>query len=80
MRLCADWRVALQSDQPLGPWRAPPRQHAQQALRHLRGLRPSLLDSAYALDVVVPGSKGLARVLLWYAPGRREGMVELRVL
>ena len=42
-------------------------------------VRPALLDATYGLDLAVPGAAGLARVVAWYSPGRKEGMVELRV-
>jgi hypothetical protein len=45
-----------------------------------RSLRPSLLETVYGLDVVLPGSEGLARAAVWYSPARREGMVEIRLL
>jgi hypothetical protein len=42
-------------------------------------MRPSLLDAVYGLDVVLPGSEGIARLAAWYAPQRGEAMVELRL-
>lgn len=47
--------------------------------RHVSGMRPQLLDSAVALDLVLPGSEGAARLVAWYSPQRREGMLELRL-
>lgn len=50
-------------------------------VRHVRGLRPtSLVDAAYALDLAVPGTAGCARVVAWYSPQRKEGMLEVRML
>ncbi|GLI59802.1 hypothetical protein VaNZ11_001767 [Volvox africanus] len=46
---------------------------------HTGGMRPQLLDAVYALDLAVPGLKGAARLVAWYSPQRREGMVELRM-
>ncbi|GIL83435.1 hypothetical protein Vretimale_11203 [Volvox reticuliferus] len=46
---------------------------------HTGGMRPQLLDAVYALDLAVPGLKGTARLVAWYSPQRREGMVELRM-
>jgi hypothetical protein len=37
------------------------------------------MDTTYGLDVALPRASGLARIVAWYAPGRREGMVELRL-
>lgn len=53
---------------------------AAQLARHLAGMRPSLLDAAYGLDMVVPGSGGIARGVVWWSPRRGEGGVELRLL
>ncbi|KAG2494117.1 hypothetical protein HYH03_007755 [Edaphochlamys debaryana] len=53
---------------------------AKAAATHVGGMRPQLLESVYALDLAVPGTAGAARVVAWYAPQRREGMVELRLL
>lgn len=47
--------------------------------RHVGGMRPTLLDATYGLDLVVPGLAGFARLVAWYAPGRKEGMLELRM-
>ena len=47
--------------------------------RRLGSVRPSLMDATYGLDVALPGASGLARVVAWYAPGKKEGMVELRL-
>ena len=57
---------------------------AKQRLSHAASavattVRPSLLDATYALDLAVPGASGLARVVAWYSPFRKEGMVELRM-
>lgn len=42
-------------------------------------VRPSLLESAYGFDVVLPGTEGAARLAVWYSPKRRECMAELRL-
>uniref|UniRef100_A0A7S3R0U4 Uncharacterized protein n=2 Tax=Dunaliella tertiolecta TaxID=3047 RepID=A0A7S3R0U4_DUNTE len=47
--------------------------------RHVGGMRPSLLESTYGLDLVLPGMSGFGRLVAWYAPGRKEGMLELRL-
>ncbi|KAG2446766.1 hypothetical protein HYH02_008327 [Chlamydomonas schloesseri] len=46
---------------------------------HVAGMRPQLLESVYALDLALPGSHGAARLVAWWAPRRREGMLELRL-
>ena len=82
VRLRGDWRFALDSHAacPKGlRGVVDPRAHLQ-LLRHVGGMRPSLVESAYGVDVVVPGSSGAARVVAWWSPGRKEGMLELRLL
>ncbi|KAI8475001.1 MAG: hypothetical protein J3K34DRAFT_456450 [Monoraphidium minutum] len=85
VRLRADWRLALDSGAPppgrpsLGPLAAAPAAAAQLA-RHVGCMRGSLLDAAYGLDVVVPGSGGAVRGVAWWSPRRGEGGLELRLL
>jgi hypothetical protein len=82
VRFRGDWRFALDSQAacPKGLMSVvDPRAHLQ-LLRHVGGMRPSLVESAYGVDVVVPGSSGAARIVAWWSPGRREGMLELRLL
>ena len=38
------------------------------------------LETVYGLDMTVPGSSGAARFVVWYAPTRKEGMGEVRLL
>jgi len=45
-----------------------------------RAARPALLETAYGLDCVLPGTEGSLRLVGWWSPARREGMVELRLL
>ncbi|KAL6758991.1 hypothetical protein V8C86DRAFT_1387143 [Haematococcus lacustris] len=52
-------------------------ERAQSVARHIGGMRPSLLDAAYGLDLTIPGSQGLGRLVAWWAPRRGEAMVEL---
>ncbi len=46
---------------------------------HTTGMRPQLLEAVYALDLAVPGARGVARLVAWYSPQRREGMLEVRL-
>ena len=85
--------VAASADNAAGPSHSPSdassahvRRRGSAALERLRGLprhvastRASLMDSVYGLDVALPGASGLARLVAWYSPGRREGMVEVRL-
>lgn len=45
----------------------------------LTSVRPTMLETVYGLDCVVPGSEGAARVAVWYSPQRREAMAEMRL-
>ncbi|KIY96659.1 hypothetical protein MNEG_11303 [Monoraphidium neglectum] len=83
VRLRADWRLALDSAAPLpggGPGLGGAPQAAALLARHVGGMRPTLLDAAYGLDVIVPGSGGLVRAVAWYSPRRGEGALEVRLL
>jgi hypothetical protein len=51
-----------------------------QLARHVAGMRPSLLESAFGLDLAVPGASGLVRVVAWVSPTRKEAQVELRLV
>ncbi|PRW57399.1 TRIGALACTOSYLDIACYLGLYCEROL chloroplastic [Chlorella sorokiniana] len=42
-------------------------------------MRPSLLETVYGFDVVLPGTEGAARLAVWCSPKRRECMAELRL-
>eukprot|EP00898_Chlorokybus_atmophyticus_P002157 jgi/Chlat1/2942/Chrsp2S04685 len=42
--------------------------------------QPRLVELGYSVESIVPGSKGAMRVVAWYSPLRREGMIELRLL
>lgn len=76
-----DVRFALDSDAPCPQGTALLRAGAPLRLaKHVGGLRPSLVETAYGLDVVVPGSSGMARVVAWYAPVRGEAMLQLCLL
>lgn len=80
LRLCADMRFALDSDHPWPGVKSISPSTPARILRHVACMRPALVDSTYGVDLVVPGSKGAARLVAWYAPMRKEGMLELRLL
>ena len=42
-------------------------------------LQPVVLETAWGLDLTIPGSKGTARACAWFSPTRKEGMLELRL-
>ncbi|KAG1671987.1 hypothetical protein FOA52_013360 [Chlamydomonas sp. UWO 241] len=95
VRVVADFRFALESGVALegggahalmlpaaarpGARRGGRRERAGGLVRHVAAMRPSLLEATYGLDVALPGTSGLARLVAWCAPGRREGMIEMRL-
>lgn len=50
------------------------------ALRSLSRARVGVRDAAAGLDLTLPASAGAARIVAWYSPVRREGMVEIRLM
>lgn len=48
-------------------------------LQTVLSMRPSLLETVYGFDVVLPGTEGAARLAVWCSPKRRECMAELRL-
>jgi hypothetical protein len=42
-------------------------------------ISPNRLQTVYGGDVMVPGLRGVARLAAWYSPGRKEGMMEMRM-
>ncbi|KAF5826867.1 hypothetical protein DUNSADRAFT_1838 [Dunaliella salina] len=61
-----------------GAWT--PHQPLQPSLESLKGSISHLAkQSTYGLDLVLPGMSGFGRLVAWYAPGRKEGMLELRL-
>jgi hypothetical protein len=81
IRLRGDWRFALDSKHacPSGMGLLQPSAPLA-LLRHVGGISPVLVDSAYGVDVVVPGAGGLVRLVGWFSPGRKEGGLELRLM
>ncbi len=43
-----------------------------------KALRAASLERVFGLDYVVPGYEGVARMVVWFSPQRREVMAELR--
>lgn len=81
VRACADIRFTLDSPTALGalPWRSPGSAAAQLAA-HMKELTPHTVDAVYGVDVALPYTRGAARAVLWWAPGRKEGTLALRLL
>lgn len=77
VRARADFRFALD------PSHVPLDQGERSTLKGLAqtalSVRPSLLEAVYGADVVLPGTEGAARMVVWYSPKRREAMAELRL-
>ncbi|KAH7622361.1 hypothetical protein NADE_004948 [Nannochloris sp. 'desiccata'] len=76
-RARADFRFALD------PTNVPQDQGERSTLKGLAltalSVRPSLLETVYGGDVVLPGTEGAARLAFWWSPKRREAMAELRL-
>lgn len=79
LRFTGDFRFALDSTEPAPGGPRPVREAIRGLATHVKHMRPELVENVYALDLVVPGSKGLARVVAWYSPMRREGTLEFRL-
>lgn len=86
VRLCADMRFALEPGCSSRRAREADTDAGSSTSARLKGLssqvlstRACLVDSIVALDVALPSTSGLARIVAWYAPGRKEGMVEVRL-
>lgn len=45
----------------------------------LTSVRPTMLETVYGVDCILPGSEGAARIGMWYSPQRREAMAEMRL-
>jgi hypothetical protein len=77
LRVRADFRFALD------PTNVPQDQGERSTLKGLAqtalSVRPSLLETVYGGDVVLPGTEGAARLAFWWSPKRREAMAELRL-
>lgn len=77
VRAKADFRFALD------PTNVPQNQGESRTLKGIAqtalSIRPSLLESMFGGDVLVPGTEGAARISCFWNPKRREGMVELRL-
>jgi len=77
VRAKADFRFALD------PTNVPQNQGDSRTLKGIAqtalSIRPSLLESMFGGDIIIPGTEGAARVSCFWSPKRREGMVELRL-
>lgn len=77
VRIKADFRFALD------PTNIPQNQGERSTLKGIAqtalSVRPSLLESTFGGDVLIPGTEGAARLGVWWAPKRKEGMIELRL-
>lgn len=73
----ADFRFALD------PTNTPQNQGERSTLKGIAqtamSMRPCLLESMFGGDVLLPGTEGAARLAIWWAPKRKEGMIELRL-
>lgn len=79
LRARADLRFALEVPQRKGSASDGTRRDVADLWETLRGARPSLLETVFGADWIIPGTEGSARASVWYSPVRREGMAELRL-
>lgn len=77
MRARVDARFAL--DPTSIPASEGERSTVKGVLQTVLSMRPSLLETVYGFDVVLPGTEGAARLAVWCSPKRRECMAELRL-
>lgn len=77
VRVKADFRFALD------PMNIPQNQGERSTLKGIAqtalSVRPSLLESMFGGDLLIPGTEGAARLGAWWSPKRKEGMIELRL-
>lgn len=77
VRIKSDFRFALD------PTNIPQNQGDRSTLKGIAqtalSVRPSLLESMFGGDILIPGTEGTARIGVWWAPKRKEAMVELRL-
>ena len=79
VRACADVRWDLSTDggrqgQPHADAKQPGPALGSRPLCHLANLQPERLDGVYGLEFMA----GVASLLAWYCPVRKQGMVEIR--
>ncbi|KAL3142995.1 hypothetical protein ABBQ38_003276 [Trebouxia sp. C0009 RCD-2024] len=78
VRARADFRYAL--DLPSSIPQGPDGKRTWHNIREAAGqTRPTLLETVYGLDVIIPGTGGTARAALWYSPVRKEAMAEIKL-
>ena len=76
MRARVDARFAL--DPTSVPASEGERSTLKGVLQTALSVRPSLLETVYGCDCVLPSTEGAARLAIWFSPKRRECMAELR--
>ncbi|DBA99922.1 TPA: hypothetical protein ACH3X1_013804 [Trebouxia sp. C0004] len=78
IRARADFRYALDlpSSIPQGP---DGKRSWHNILEAAGNTRPTLLETVYGLDVIIPGTSGIARGAVWYSPMRKEAMAEIKL-
>ena len=78
VRACASVRLALEHPSPAA--RDERGRLTTQALAaSIKSLRPSLLETTYGVDCVVPRTGGALRACAWWSPLRRQGLLEARL-
>ncbi|KAL0051417.1 hypothetical protein WJX82_007067 [Trebouxia sp. C0006] len=78
VRARADFRYAL--DLPSSIPQGPDGKRSWHNILEAAGkTRPTLLETVYGLDVIIPGTSGIARGAVWYSPMRKEAMAEIKL-
>ncbi|GMH40357.1 hypothetical protein BSKO_08261 [Bryopsis sp. KO-2023] len=78
LRVKADYKFSL--DSRGGALGATNRGPMGVLVDHVQNIQPSLLDVQYGADISIPGTHGAVRFGGWYAPSRKEGMLEFRMM
>lgn len=76
MRFKADFRVALDSHYVMT---ANQNSTLSDFWNQMQRIRPTLLDTQFGFDFVIPGTQGAIKFGGWYLPSRKEAMAELRL-
>lgn len=78
VRARADFRYAL--DLPSSIPQGPDGKRSWHNILEAAGkTRPTLLETVYGLEIIIPGTSGIARGAVWYSPMRKEAMAEIKL-
>ncbi|KAK9806896.1 hypothetical protein WJX72_006721 [[Myrmecia] bisecta] len=74
-----DLRFALDLPSVIAPEDIGGRRTWGAIINAVAAVRPSLLETVYGLDYIIPNTQGAARLAVWYAPMRKEAMLGMRL-